>query len=111
MFIPASVSATINPIFELQEGEKGQAAEYLAQLPKMEQVYHTAPLGQHSVVTIPQAVIDGVTVGGYEFLVVRRYYINGELHLGGSNGEVLNATKFIADFKAFLENDLAENGN
>lgn len=107
MFIPASVEATMSPIFELQEGEREQVAQYLSQLPKMQQIFHTAPLGQHSLVTIPKVVIDGVTVSGYEFVVTRRYYVREELHLGGANGEVLNATKFLNEFKAFCEANLS----
>ncbi|MBC9704870.1 MAG: hypothetical protein H9W81_07820 [Enterococcus sp.] len=58
------------------------------------------------VFTAESAAVDGLgQVENYQFIVTRRFFIDGELHLGGANGEIVNVdamvTQSIEDFKKF----------
>lgn len=45
---------------------------------------------------IASAEIDGLgEVENYSFLIVRRFEVNGVLHVGGYNGEILNTKDYL----------------
>lgn len=64
----------------------------------------TAPLSSSPVVAV-----DSVGLGGgewmeaYEFVVVRRFRMDGDLIVGGANGEVFNVSAFATRMKNLSE--------
>lgn len=77
-------------------------------------IWQNTPLSQGidaklvNVVFIGPGGEESDPVAEYEFVVTRRYTLDGELHIGGANGEVLNATATLTPLIAFLERAVAD---
>ena len=62
------------------------------------------PLGTRPEVTLGKVSIgSGGWLDGYDFVVVRRFWQNGELIVGGENGEIFNASASVARARELME--------
>lgn len=105
------LEANIFPQFDLAESDNPE--QILATLPQLERDLLDTPLGQVPILTLARTEFDNgmeYSVGvldSYQFIIVRRFQLHGEWHVGGANGEILNVYTFISGFKRFLEEKIA----
>jgi hypothetical protein len=107
--------ANIFPVFEDLTPEELKTTTILSKrIPaEMEHFFSEAPLTQTPVATIAKAEVETgmehtqTFVKNYQFVITRRYMHNGELHVGGANGEVLNVYLLIEALKTFIEKQQA----
>lgn len=105
------LEANIFPQFDLAESDNPE--HILASLPQLERDLLDTPLAQEPVITLARTEFDNgmeYSVGvleSYQFIIIRRYQLHGEWHVGGANGEILNVYTFMSGFKSFLEEKIA----
>lgn len=64
----------------------------------------TAPLASSPVVAVDAVGLGGGEwMEGYEFVVVRRYRMGGDVIVGGANGEVFNLSAHVTRIKNLSE--------
>lgn len=105
------LEANIFPQFDLAESDSPE--QILANLPQLERDLLDSSLGHSPVITLARTEFDngmeystGV-LDSYQFIIIRRFQLHGEWHVGGANGEILNVYTFISGFKRFLEEQIA----
>lgn len=105
--------ANIFPVYDFSKENNAETLKsHIAQMGYLTQTFADAPLSQGLVITLAKAEVnvDGedVVLEDVQFIVTRRFTMHGELHLGGANGEVLNAYLFASNFKRACEERIAQ---
>lgn len=87
----SNIRVTSASQFSVLTPEKGELA-----VKELHKLLSDTPLTKSIYVEIDGAEIDGLgAVENYTFIVVRRFKVNGVLHIGGQNGEILNTEDFF----------------
>lgn len=95
------MQANIAPIISLND--EGEFPVTTQEIENLEDFMTQANLQDNIVFTVAKGYVGGELIEEYKFMVTRRYLLDGELHLGGANGEVLNMTAFAYQLKALLK--------